>query len=860
MKFDAPPRPAKVSSRKPTAAADSARAPGGGSSSRNVTNMKSIAGNKADDVIVPHVVRVTFLGVAGLLAKSSHLDKKSQASNTDEQATQTSEKSIPSASAPGHPSLLFHFPSNLRVVASVSRSQAARGIPSGMSKCLFSINNDKQKPPATERLCTPDDHSIGLDVFGQNPNRASSSTPEKDVKGRNKFTAGSCLDPAPPSQLSHVRSLNKGRNGGAGSIASESATNPSSKNVRTPSTAATSTGDISKSVGLGSVNSEDQPERLVAVWEKAHKNTAAAATTSATHKFVNLTNSLAFEAELRPSSLMANISKNVPPSPSTAYAPKSFCITVGLVPDYDALDKVDEEQKPSSTPPFAIPVGFANLVINGDETLNGKQKQIDLPLSSISDFLGMLDADVLEKGAFPLIELTSEPLESKNNAEEVGTKVETTEKTKKKNIVKRIFARKQPQPSGAGEATSGSNTSSVYSGTPRSIFQLDRPPNAKERALFLDQYSVDRDAIVRIGLEVFQRGTELEKVFRQKKKAKKSIQAASKVVVGEGSATVATEERNQLKKKRQSSSLGVGASKGASSEERDRSKDGPTSSAASVGSRGLNTSDSVGPSLMDEDDDEEAMLDSDSDASSLSQSFFTLDSDSTWDDSTTYTDAFSSFHTVGGDSLSSAISTEESIMEKGTTSKQSELSPGYFLSRFMNCHVPTNCGVDDDIDTDVSRVTPNIDAITSAIASMSVSEEDSRNDAWVDHNSIVSKSSRPVHSDISVDTAKQRTNANPPKRTQMRRDDNASTSSAKSKISRDRPPLSIEAAIPLDGRMVTIKDEASPLALIIQRAPNNDFNGGDDLEGESGIPKQHQVDEGHEFTLEDHRSASGSSS
>jgi hypothetical protein len=531
---------------------------------------------------------------------------------------------------------------------------------------------------------------------------------------------------------------------------------------------------------------------------------------------------------------MLNVSKNVPPSPSTAHAPKSFCITVGLVPDYDALEgvKVDEEQKPSSTPPFAIPVGFANLVINGDETLNGKQKQIDLPLSSISDFLGMLDADVLEKGAFPLIELTSEPLESKSNTEEVGTKADASEKTKKRSIVKRIFARKQPQSSGAGEATSGSNASSVYSGAPRSIFQLDRPPNAKERALFLDQYSVDRDAIVRIGLEVFQRGSELEKLFRQKKKAKKSIQAASKVVVGEGSAT----------------------SKGASSDERHRSKDGPTSSAASVGSRGLNMSDSVGPSLMDEDDDEEAMLDSDSDASSLSQSFFTLDSDSTWDDSTTYTDACSSFHTVGGDSLLSAISTEESNMEKGTTSKQSELSPGYFLSRFMNCHVPTNCGVDDDIDTDVSRVTPNIDAVTSAIVSMSFSEEDSRNAAWADHNSIVSKSSRPIHSDTSVDNAKQKTNANPPKCYQMRREDNASISSAKSKISRDRPPLSIEAAIPIESRMVTIQDEEFPLAVIIQRAP--DFGGGDDEEGESDMPKQQQVDEGHEFTLEDHRSAS----
>jgi hypothetical protein len=165
-------------------------------------------------------------------------------------------------------------------------------------------------------------------------------------------------------------------------------------------------------------------------------------------------------------------------------------------------------------PPFAIPVGFANLVINGDETLNGQQKHIDLPLSSISEFLEMLDVDATEDGFFPLIELTAEGLESKNNAEESGSK---TGKTKKKNIVKRIFARRQRS----------TDYSTVYSGTPRSIFDLDRPPNAKERALFLDRYSVDRDAIVRIGLEVFPRGSELEQVFRQKKRSRKFSQACS---------------------------------------------------------------------------------------------------------------------------------------------------------------------------------------------------------------------------------------------------------------------------------------------------------------------------------------------
>ena len=871
MKADVPPRHTKPDIRRPVATANSAAATGGRNTNNKVQG--SITGNKSDDVFVPHVVRVTFLGVAGLLAKPhSNTDSKSQIHPSEHDPSPKSkpvapasasehDKTVPVAS--GHPSLLFHLPSNMRVVASVSRSQAARGIPSGVSKCLFSINDDQKQTtsPTIERLCTPDDHSIGLDVFGQDTNRNSSNVPEKDTKGRTKTSAGSCLDPAPPSQLSHVRSINKGRNGGLGGIAQEPTTNPSTKNIRLASSAATSD-DMSKLMGSGSVTSEDHPERLVAVWEKTTKNMASI--TNATHKFVNLTNSLAFEAELRPSSLMPNTSKNyLRPSPSTAYAPKSFCITVGLVPDYDALVGGNNS---SSTPPFGIPVGFANLVINGDETLNGKQRQIDLPLSSIREFLGMLDADVLEKGVFPLIELTSEGLESKNNPEKTTSKTESTEK-KKKNIVKRIFARKHPHSSAVGDDSSA-QIPSVYSGTPTSIFQLDRPPTAKERALFLDQYSVDRDAIVRIGLEVFPRGSELEKVFRQKKRIKKNNHAASKVEVGKISAPSNNDQRNQLKQTNQSSASGVRASKLASSEET-ASKDGrPTSSTASVGSRGFNTAESVGLSLVDEDDDDEAMLDSDSDASSLSQSFFTLDSDTTWDDSTTYTDTLSSFYTVGGDSMSSAISAEETTMEKETNSKHDDSSPGFFLSRFMNCHVPTNCGVDDDNDTDISRVTPktysNIDTVTSAIASMSMSDEGSRATAWAEHesqvNSIISKSSRPIHSDASVDTTKQRTNAIPPTPTEKRREDNASTVSVKSKTSGDRPPLSIDSGVPMEGRTITIQDEVSPLALIIQRITNNDADGDDEFEAKREKPQQKQfVDEGHEFTLEDHQSASGNS-
>ncbi|KAL3756822.1 hypothetical protein ACHAWU_007787 [Discostella pseudostelligera] len=412
MKSGMPPRPPKTISRR---------------LSRSDINDDAKVSSGINEVdSVPHVVRVTILGVAGLLVKPiTNADKKSQS---------TASASVASCSSSvAYPSLLIPLPSNLRVVASIARSQAARGIPSGMSKALFSIDDTQSE-------------MMRLDSWG---------------------------------------------------------------------------GD----------SFEERPESFVAVWDKVggkHLRKDAPAKASDNHKFVNQTNSLAYEAELRPTPSKSSLNDGRSPMPTrtTTYAPKSFCITVGLVPDNSASnaggapagdDNSESTGKTNSNkvpPPFAIPVGFANLVINGDETLNGQQKHIDLPLSSVSEFLEMLDVDATEDGFFPLIELTSEGLESKNNAEESGSK---TEKTKKKNIVKRMFARRQRS----------TDDSSVYSGTPRSIFDLDRPPNAKERALFLDRYSVDRDAIVRIGLEVFPRGSELEQVFRQKKKSRKFSQACS---------------------------------------------------------------------------------------------------------------------------------------------------------------------------------------------------------------------------------------------------------------------------------------------------------------------------------------------
>lgn len=184
-----------------------------------------------------------------------------------------------------------------------------------------------------------------------------------------------------------------------------------------------------------------------------------------------------------------------------AFAPKNFCVTLALVPDNN-----DENETISSNnemPLFGIPIGFCNLTINGEETLNGRRRQLDLPLSSFKDFIGPLDRQS------PLIQLTKA---DDNNVNDV--KSSETKKTKKsKSIVKRIFKK-----SGKKGTNNGTTTTS--------IFQLGRPPNAEERNLFLERFGVDQsgDAIIRIALEVFPRGSALEKTFRHAAKLRKRRQ------------------------------------------------------------------------------------------------------------------------------------------------------------------------------------------------------------------------------------------------------------------------------------------------------------------------------------------------
>ncbi|KAL7457601.1 hypothetical protein ACHAWC_009187, partial [Mediolabrus comicus] len=251
-----------------------------------------------------------------------------------------------------------------------------------------------------------------------------------------------------------------------------------------------SSSTVSSSAGSGG----QQSERFVAVW---NDDCSINDDVGTNQKLLNTSNAVAFEAELVPSSLDEN-EKNLPAINNVgAFAPKNFCVTLALVPDNN-----DENETISNNemPLFGIPIGFCNLTINGEETLNGRRRQLDLPLSSYKDFIGPLDRQS------PLIQLTK----ADDNVNDV--KSSETKKTKKsKSIVKRIFKK-----SGKKGANNGAT----------SIFQLGRPPNAEERNLFLERFGVDQsgDAIIRIALEVFPRGSALEKTFRHAAKLRKRRQ------------------------------------------------------------------------------------------------------------------------------------------------------------------------------------------------------------------------------------------------------------------------------------------------------------------------------------------------
>lgn len=708
---------------------------------------------------MPHVVRVKFLGVAGILAKpcKESLESSKTSASISEGFIQAS---------PDHPSLLIPVPSNLRVVATVSRTRTAKGIPSGMSKCLISsrppslVDNPNSSPKSTNAtneitetitttlmhdkvatqitIHTKQDHSFSED--------GSIFTEPKTVEGEHQSASLSVVTeysslpkqppvpstPCPPSQLMQGRTGSDAASGFGGkrissSIASRSAPVESNEvhefvEVVGPSRSEGCSNGKSAGETMETAPSEETdndkfcfPQRYVAIWDEKsdHKGTRDLRGAADENKNkglvgensrrVNNTNVLAFEAELRPASTAVNTT--APKTPPTPFAPKMFCVTVGLIPDDDkksvasSLEKSDENSTDgvpkSKTPYFAIPVGLAHLVIRGTETLDGKRLQVDLPLASLNQFMGSFGGETNAAKEFPVMELSSESIsskeekskncdqskdgkninqnESKNDKSKIKMKDDKSKeqdgnqhkpKSKKKGIMSRMFSRsKQSAPSTAlGKQQEEEEKMLIYNGDPRSIFDLGRPPNSLERALFSERYGIDPsgDAVIRIGLEVFPRGSELEKTFRQKhrlrrEQRKKALAATNKL----------ESHAEPVRKSQSFGSLSRSSSKGSESY-----------------------------SLVDDED--ETLLDSDSD---YSESFVSLDSNtsgSIWDESTLETDATDTYYSL--QSRSESFMTNSVITDAETSFTETVATPktgrssksSNVFGRVLDCKLETS--------------------------------------------------------------------------------------------------------------------------------------------------------------------------
>jgi hypothetical protein len=779
MKSDAkntpPVRPSATKGQQPAAAVAT-------SSGRGANGTK-------DDGAVPHVVRVTFLGVSGILATPPHRGATTPGPIETVAGT--------SPAAEGHPSLLLPLPPHMRMVASVSRSRTARGIPSEVSKCLSRSGISRQGggggslKPVLEELNISIDQSVVLSI-------------DKSPTGgllRERTSNSRSHSPIPEIEVRQLA--------------------PSTSNDKR---------DTEKAL-----TEEDQTERFVAIWDHGGKRT----------------NALAFEAELRPTTVLDAKAEGGGQAPmasaSTAFAPKTYFVTLGLVPDYDASCPDGSDDSAALSPPnsrigasvppkFAIPVAFTDLVIDGSETLDGRRRQIDLPLSSISNFMNSFGVNASERGNyFPLVQLTAEGFESKVDTKVVASAAASAlekntapkkEKTKRKSIVKRIFSRKQHEPIFPTVWESSTvQTPIVYSGTPRSIFELDRPPNAKERNLFLDRYNVDSGgAMLRIGIEVFPRGSELEKIFRQKKLLRKKQAQASPI-----------KAKTKLKK----------------NESDDRSLYSQISQS---------TSGSRAHSLMDADDS-----DYDDDESIYSESYFTLDDNkynSSWEDSTMYTEGFtraSSFNT--NLSMDTYMTEDENmILASPRSDNANNAVAGGFLSNFLTCNLDTSCvgskggeirGMYANEDPVASRIDEEIlgkdsldDTAALSFGSMSILNEEFITELREKHaqdNIVLSSSNAKLIPESIRNTEKQRS-----------ADRSTVTILGKSFEGMENtggsdgaihPSLDVIASLDVQS-VNTEGTETTPLAVILQRVlqdPNKDTN---------RVPDQ--VGEGHELTLEDH--------
>ena len=197
---------------------------------------------------------------------------------------------------------------------------------------------------------------------------------------------------------------------------------------------------------------------------------------------------------------------------STAFAPKSFDVTIALG---------DENYKRA-----AFSIGVATLAIAGNECVTTKKpKVVDLPILSLEQakpFVGgkvkpwlpviaMKNAANVE-GDTSQVEEESEKSEyfSSTDGEEANTS------TKKKNKgLKRFFRKKKKSDKPITQKNENeSSTDSIK----------NLMTNAEEKVAFMERYGIDpSDAVLRVSIEVCEKGSELQKALEESRRLAKEF-------------------------------------------------------------------------------------------------------------------------------------------------------------------------------------------------------------------------------------------------------------------------------------------------------------------------------------------------
>lgn len=157
----------------------------------------------------------------------------------------------------------------------------------------------------------------------------------------------------------------------------------------------------------------------------------------------------------------ANLHRSKSTTASSAYAPKSYDLTIGLT-----------EGDNSDQTAVALPLGVATLTVSGDESAKGQNATVDLPVWTLSQARPLETSD--ETGGYPVITL----------APASETSLDGIPLKKKRTGLQRLFSKKDK------------NGNIAF-------------PSSAERGAFSSAYSMDSagDAILRVSLEVCEKGS-----------------------------------------------------------------------------------------------------------------------------------------------------------------------------------------------------------------------------------------------------------------------------------------------------------------------------------------------------------------